>query len=543
MTESKSAASAKIPAVKATDDKRSDVSAPQPAKKDAVNTSEVNEDSDNSPLNVFLITFKAARTQWVARQVIIMISLLYRLGVGLGPYSGKGTPPMYGDFEAQRHWMEITYHLPVREWYWYDLQYWGLDYPPVTAYHSWILGWIGSKVNSSWFDLDTSRGCEDPNLISYMRMTVVVSDLAVYIPAVSMFIRWKMKSAKLSPFHHSISTAAILLQPSLILIDHGHFQYNSVMLGLALLGFTNILKDKLVIGSIFFVLALAFKQMALYYALPVFAYLLGICIFPRINIPRFCSLAVSVLISFAAILAPISFSKGFAIRDVFTQSLQVVIRVFPFARGLWEDKVANFWCAVNTFVKLKTLLPSETLQRLSLVMTLISVLPAFTLILLHPRKKALIWGVSASAWGFFLFSFQVHEKSVLLPLMPTTLLLVGETDLNVQSCIYWINNIAMFSLFPLIRRDGLVMQFFTIFFLWNWLMKSFSKAPKYFLGQLVVISSYLAVAALLILELTVPPPAQYPDIWVVANVTLCFGCFFLFAVWNNYKLYKACITK
>lgn len=47
---------------------------------------------------------------------------------------------MFGDFEAQRHWMEITSHLPISQWYFYDLPYWGLDYPPLTAYHSWILG-------------------------------------------------------------------------------------------------------------------------------------------------------------------------------------------------------------------------------------------------------------------------------------------------------------------------------------------------------------------------------------------------------------------
>lgn len=47
---------------------------------------------------------------------------------------------MHGDFEAQRHWMEITTHLPISKWYLYDLQYWGLDYPPLTAYHSWLLG-------------------------------------------------------------------------------------------------------------------------------------------------------------------------------------------------------------------------------------------------------------------------------------------------------------------------------------------------------------------------------------------------------------------
>ena len=55
---------------------------------------------------------------------------------------GFGIPPMHGDYEAQRHWMEITLHLPFREWYTYDLQYWGVDYPPLTAYASWVCGWL-----------------------------------------------------------------------------------------------------------------------------------------------------------------------------------------------------------------------------------------------------------------------------------------------------------------------------------------------------------------------------------------------------------------
>ena len=30
--------------------------------------------------------------------------------------AGEGTPPMYGDYEAQRHWMEVTVNLPVGDW-------------------------------------------------------------------------------------------------------------------------------------------------------------------------------------------------------------------------------------------------------------------------------------------------------------------------------------------------------------------------------------------------------------------------------------------
>ncbi|KAK9324436.1 glycosyl transferase [Lipomyces orientalis] len=497
---------------------------------------------DETPLSVFLSTFKAARTQWVARQVIIMISLLFRLGVGLGQYSGFSDPPMHGDFEAQRHWMEIAYHLPMNEWYWYDLQYWGLDYPPLTAYHSWVMGAIGSKIKSSWFALDTSRGCENINLKSYMRITVIISELLIYIPAVSMFVRWTIKNQRLSPLHHSIASAAILLQPALILIDHGHFQYNAVMLGLSLLAITNILMDKLVVGSVFFVLSLCYKQMALYYSIPIFAYLLGICIFPRLNLSRFISLALSVLVTFALVFAPIILTSGGGLKGPYYQIVQILIRIFPFARGLWEDKVANIWCTLNTFVKLKVLYSADTLQRLSLVTTLVSVLPAFILLFLYPRKKALLWGVSASAWGFFLFSFQVHEKSVLLPLLPVTLQLAGDPGMNAQSYIYWINNIAVFSLWPLLKRDGLALQYFVISFLANWLMASFTKLPDSLLGKCTIILSYAGIVGLHAIEFLIEPPSQYPDLWVVANIILSFGCFAIFLLWNYIQLYRACRT-
>lgn len=31
-------------------------------------------------------------------------------------FLGAGKPPMFGDYEAQRHWMEITFHLPPHKW-------------------------------------------------------------------------------------------------------------------------------------------------------------------------------------------------------------------------------------------------------------------------------------------------------------------------------------------------------------------------------------------------------------------------------------------
>ena len=68
-------------------------------------------------------------------------------------------------------------------------------------------------------------------------------------------------------------------------------------------------------------------------------------------------LALSVLGTFALMLAPF---LGDWRRDL----LQVLHRMFPVARGLFEDKVANFWSASSVLIKWKDLFPKETLVRI-----------------------------------------------------------------------------------------------------------------------------------------------------------------------------------
>jgi alpha-1,3-glucosyltransferase len=96
--------------------------------------------------------------------VISIFSLLLRVSVSLHSYSGAGSPPKFGDFEAQRHWMEITTNLPIKDWYFNttnnDLSYWGLDYPPLTAYQSYFHGLILKYFDPNSVSLFTSRGYE-----------------------------------------------------------------------------------------------------------------------------------------------------------------------------------------------------------------------------------------------------------------------------------------------------------------------------------------------------------------------------------------------
>ena len=195
----------------------------------------------------------------------ILFALIYKYSISYSSYSGEATPPLFGDFEAQRHWMEITLHLPIQSWYSYDLEYWGLDYPPLTAYHSLVFGIIGNWIEKSWFALDISRGIEDAGLKIYMRITSIVTDFAILVPAIYLYRKGKMDKF----------TLLLLVIPGVALIDHGHFQYNSAMLGFSLLSFHYILEEHFMIGSFFFVCSLLFKQMALFYSLPVFIYLLS----------------------------------------------------------------------------------------------------------------------------------------------------------------------------------------------------------------------------------------------------------------------------
>ena len=64
-----------------------------------------------------------------------------------------------------------------------DLKYWGLDYPPLTAYHSWVMGLISVHINPEWIALETSHGYESYHHKIFMRMTVFFTDVLVYFSA------------------------------------------------------------------------------------------------------------------------------------------------------------------------------------------------------------------------------------------------------------------------------------------------------------------------------------------------------------------------
>lgn len=99
--------------------------------------------------------------------------ILIKILVGQFGYSGEGDRPKFGDFEAQRHWMELTIYLPVKEWYTNsginNIEYWPLDYPPMSGYHSYILGKILNKFMPDSVEFQESHGYESPMFKMVMR--------------------------------------------------------------------------------------------------------------------------------------------------------------------------------------------------------------------------------------------------------------------------------------------------------------------------------------------------------------------------------------
>jgi alpha-1,3-glucosyltransferase len=192
---------------------------------------------------------------------VILACILLRYATGGGSWSGYQTPPKYGDFEAQRHWMEITVNLPVTGWYTEsydnDLDYWGIDYPPLSAYTAWALGKVAEYLTPETVEIQMSRGSESEHTRLFMRTSVIVLDALVFFTAIYAF--WKRYLGEKRYAAVLAGFSLVLLQPAFILIDHGHFQYNCVALGLVVWSLLAFDRDWDMAGSILFCLAIGFK--------------------------------------------------------------------------------------------------------------------------------------------------------------------------------------------------------------------------------------------------------------------------------------------
>ncbi|XP_075264114.1 uncharacterized protein LOC142356005 [Convolutriloba macropyga] len=416
---------------------------------------------------------------------IIGIAILLRLCIGLHGYSGQGNPPMFGDYEAQRHWMEITLHTPAATWYietaQNNLTYWGLDYPPLSAYpkpcvwqglpfHLACMEHFVKRVGKgaahtaarllsppppppytpfhhliflstacSWRQaismlepeavaLGTSHGYETESSKRLMRASVIASDFIFLIPAALLAHRVFAVGHKEGRPTEWWPLAAILIQPAAALIDHGHFQYNNIGLGLTMAASAAVASGWDCVGSVLFCLALNHKQASKH----------GMAL--RVSMEQQGRGSAPFLMRVGAFLSDLSLA------------LKVLQRLAPIRRGLFEDYVANAWCVTHVAIKWKALFSQAELVPMCTGATLAAFLPS----MLQQAVRRQRPDCSCASQTRHLPSSSshtshdaplVHEKSILLPLLPVTMLAGREPYLAAALPL-----VASFSMFPLLQE-------------------------------------------------------------------------------------------
>ncbi|KAK1738950.1 dolichyl pyrophosphate Man9GlcNAc2 alpha-1,3-glucosyltransferase [Skeletonema marinoi] len=177
---------------------------------------------------------------------------------------------------------------------------------------------------------------------------------------------------------------------------------------------------------------------------------------------KFCALGVSVILTFAVLWLPFAIYPRASLSTKFhLDGIASLEAIFPFQRGLFEDKVANIWFSLSVKpLSIRSRISPDLLPLAALLLTLVMILPACFMLYrvgqrntqYSPKKNLefLLWGSVSTSLAFFLASFQVHEKGILISLAPLSLL-----ALDANGFVIWFSTVATWSLWPLLVIDRL----------------------------------------------------------------------------------------
>jgi len=395
------------------------------------------------------------------------------------------------DFEVHRNWLAITHSLPLKDWYYESTSEWTLDYPPFFAYFEYLLSQLAVMVDPEMVVVKNLNYASSAT-IAFQRLSVVATDfLLVYACkewAQSRFSQLLSRSRgdsssssileRVSSVKHAqmIVVFCLLANFGLFLVDHIHFQYNGFLFGFLLLAITRVFQRRHVEAAFFFASLLNLKHIFIYVAPAFFVYLLKICfsqydsrgrvVFSSFSFRKLVTIGLPVIFSFALSFGP------------FLQHLpQVLSRLFPFKRGLCHAYWApNFWALYNVadkvlVVALRVLgfdvateqasmsgglvreYSHSVLMPITPPATLLFVVVALTPALLnlwrcYPTPMRFVRVLVLCGFAFFLFGWHVHEKAVLVMILPFTLVAL-ETRED-KRLFFLLSAAGHFSLFPLI---------------------------------------------------------------------------------------------
>lgn len=375
------------------------------------------------------------------------------------------------DMEVHRNWLAITYSLPLREWYIDATSPWTLDYPPFFAYFSWVLA-----QPAAWLDpviVDVKRGLEYAawSCKAYMRFTVLATESVLGV-ALYLLVGQATEPGQ------QLMLYSVLLHPGLLMVDHIHFQYNGFLFGVLFLALWAAQTQRPLLCAWLFASLLQYKHLFIYIAPAFTIYLLRAYLFPTLpTSPAALSAALDRTIKLGtATLTPFALSLLPFVWDALGTSIspsQVLTamwaRLFPFDRGLMHAYWApNVWALYAAFDRVLLRWQGRVLASTSRGMvgdTVFGVLPtvppltcfalALSCILVYlgpvwrtPNFTTLLGCVTLCAMTSFAVGWHVHEKAILMAVLPLSLLAH-------RSYAYWrtyqlLTAVSIVSLFPLL---------------------------------------------------------------------------------------------
>lgn len=161
-----------------------------------------------------------------------------------------------------------------------------------------------------------------------------------------------------------VTVLLALMAPPFILIDYAHFQYNCISLGLTVLAIACIEHYQMSFAAILFTLAVNHKQMSLYHAIPFFIQMVSVVLVKQRD--YFTAFRVGMVIASTMGLMWLPFGDAW---------IDVLHRLFPIKRGVYEDKVGSFWYVLDRVIQLKGRLPDAQVAQFCAITSALILLP------------------------------------------------------------------------------------------------------------------------------------------------------------------------
>ncbi|KAJ8096707.1 glycosyl transferase [Lipomyces tetrasporus] len=379
------------------------------------------------------------------------------------------------DFEVHRNWLAITYSKPLKEWYYEDTSEWTLDYPPFFAYFEWFLSQFAQYADPGMLvvgNLDYASTAT----VYFQRTSEIVSELVLVYGLQNYF--------SLLPDNNRQPAYAIAMSiyfsPGFLIIDNIHFQYNAMLFGILVWSLVAMKQQRMLRGAVLFAVLLCFKHIFLYLAPAYFAYLLRVYCLDLSALSRNSLMGVirwknSILLGLSVIsVALIAFSPFIYLGQV----PQIFKRLFPFSRGLchayWAPNVWALYSATDRvlFLVFRKVLKNpvyaddmasltrglvgissfnvlpDVQPRTTFLLTTFYQLIALIPMIITPTHDKFVGALALCGFASFLFGWHVHEKAILLVIVPFSFLALK--DRRYLTPFYLLTVSGYISLFPLI---------------------------------------------------------------------------------------------